>query len=136
MFLSTCVDFSSGLDYWPPDVKRSHILKSSDIPGLFGQGSRTLNIYPNCHQTHQTSKCKGCKIARRLKWSEGSRIKHLYWTRRSRRDQYDSYRAPYKYTLYRVKLSTRQPQSQTRSSSASTRVHLKDCNLLIDGYTR
>ena len=36
----------SGLDYWPPDVLGSCILKSSEILGLFGQGLRTLNNSP------------------------------------------------------------------------------------------
>ena len=57
---------------------------------------------PNCDRTHQTSKGQGCKIARRLKCSEGLRIKYLHWTRRSRRDQGDSYQASYKYTHCRV----------------------------------
>ena len=44
------------------------ILKSNYIPRFFGQGSRTLNIMPNCDRTQRTSKVKGYKIARRLKW--------------------------------------------------------------------
>ena len=87
-----------------------------------------LNKLPNCDRMQRTRKGKGCKIARRLKWSEGPRIKHPHWTRRSRTDQGDSYRAPYIYTHCRVKVSTRQPQSQPRLSLASTRVHLEECN--------
>ena len=45
-----------------------------------------------------------CKIARYIKWSEGSQIKQLVWNSRSCKDQGDSYRAPYKYTRGRVKL--------------------------------
>ena len=50
------------------------------------------------------------------------------WTKRSRRDQGGSYRAPYKYIRYRVKVSTRQHQFQPRLSLASTRVHLEEDN--------
>ena len=128
MLIKTRDDFSSGLDYWPPDVKESRILNPSDIPGLFRQASRTLNKSPNCNRTQQTREGKGCKVARRMKWSEGLRIKHLHWTRRSRRDQGGAYRTPYKYTRDRLNFSTLHPHSQPRSSLASTRVHLEACD--------
>jgi hypothetical protein len=35
-------DFASGLDHWPPDAKKVYIVYLRDIPGLFGQGSRSL----------------------------------------------------------------------------------------------
>ena len=72
----------------------------------FGQISRILILNLNCDWTQQTSKGEGCKIARRLKFSKSSRLKCLFWTRRSPRDQGDSYWAPYKYTRSRVKVST------------------------------
>ena len=59
--LSTRIDFSSGLDHFPPDVKESHILKTSDIPGLLGQGSRTLNKTPNAIGRSRQVKTKGAR---------------------------------------------------------------------------
>ena len=50
-----------------------------------------------------------------------------FGTSRSRRDQGDSYRALTSTPRYRVKVSTRQPQSQPWLSLASTRVHLVAC---------
>ena len=61
MLLSTCVDFSSGLDHWPPDVKESHIVKSIDTPGLFGQESRTLNTTPTATGRIRQVKANGAR---------------------------------------------------------------------------
>ena len=38
------IDLSSGQDLWSPDVEEVRLrLQAIDIPGLFGQGSITLN---------------------------------------------------------------------------------------------
>ena len=59
MLLSTRVDISSGLDHWPLDVKESHILESSDIPGLFNKGSRNLDKNPTTIGSSKLVKKKG-----------------------------------------------------------------------------
>ena len=114
LLIGTRVDFFSGSNYWPPDVKESYILLSSGIPGWFGRGLRTLNKTPTANGRSRQVNIGGCKIARLLKWSEGSRIKNLLLTRRSVTDQGVSARAPYKHTSDTVTNYTRlrQPWSQ------------------------
>ena len=55
MLLRTRFDFSSGSDYWTPDVKEIRILNSSDFPGLFDQGSWTLNNPPHVAKTKKAA---------------------------------------------------------------------------------
>ena len=62
------VDFYSGLDSWPIDVKDSRTLNFCAIPGLFGQGSRPLKQHRKLRSDAANKLTRRCKIARRLKW--------------------------------------------------------------------
>ena len=78
--LSGCIighPTSRQVTYFNKGINRDSLIREQ---GLSNNNS-------NCNWTQQTSKLEGCKISRRLKCSEGSRINYRFWTRLSRRDQ-------------------------------------------------
>ena len=64
---------------------------------LFGQECKNSHNPPTAIGRSQPYRLK-YKIARRLKWSEGSRIKYTFWHRAIKGDRGDSGRAPTKNT--------------------------------------
>ena len=74
------------------------------------------------------SKGKGWKIAGRPEWSEGLQIKNHHKAGRSVSDQGNSYRDLPDTNVVVCRYPRNRHQSQPRSSSVSTRVHLEEYN--------
>ena len=111
---STRVDFSSRWIIRHPTLKRvTYFYQVISMDCLTGDQELSSNT-PNRDWNQENLCVYRLKIARRLKWSEGSRIKIYFWTRRSVTDQGVSARSPYKYTSDTVRNSPRFRQPWSR----------------------
>ena len=96
--------------------------------GSFGQ-VRSTRHQVDCDRTQKTQQGQGvqdretAQLVRRL-----ANQVSAFWTRRSVPDQGNSYRDPTETNAIVWRFPRDRHQSQPRSSSASTRVHLEECN--------